>query len=214
MAYNSLADFVQVLQQQGELKRVTYPVRADLEITEIADRVMKRQGPALLFENVIGKQIPVDQRLWLHETNGARPGRRRCRRNSPRDRETRANQAAEVFQGQIEASSEALRLAGIPPKVVKDGPCQEVIHREPDLNLLPVLTCWPGDAGPFITLPTVFPQDPGKGTRNVGLYRMQVYDARTTGMHWHLHKVGARHYHQNNKRTRWSWRFVWAEIRR
>jgi 4-hydroxy-3-polyprenylbenzoate decarboxylase len=95
---------------------------------------------------------------------------------------------------------ELIKLAGIPPKVVKDGPCQEVIQREPDLNALPVLTCWPGDAGPFITLPMVFSKDPLKGTRNVGLYRMQIFDQRTTGMHWHLHKVGARHY-QRQKET-------------
>ena len=204
MSYNSLADFVQVLQQQGELKRVTHPVRADLEITEIADRVMKRAGPALLFENVIGKEIPVlinafgsTKRMALALGVGdvgeiAREIEKLVQTKPPK-----------FFKDKLKLLSQLLSLAAIPPKVVKDGPCQEVIHREPDLSLLPVLTCWPGDAGPFITLPTVFSQDPVKGTRNVGLYRMQVYDARTTGMHWHLHKVGARHYqHQKQQKGR------------
>jgi 4-hydroxy-3-polyprenylbenzoate decarboxylase len=204
MAYSSLADFVQVLQQQGELRRVTHPVRTELEIAEIADRVMKRQGPALLFESVIGKQIPVlinafgsAKRMALALGVGdvqeiAREIEKLVQTKPPK-----------FFKDKLKLLSQLLSLAVIPPKVVKDGPCQEVVHREPDLSLLPVLTCWPGDAGPFITLPTVFSQDPIKGTRNVGLYRMQVYDARTTGMHWHLHKVGARHYlHQKQQKGR------------
>ena len=204
MAYNSLADFVQVLQQQGELRRVTHPVRTELEIAEIADRVMKSQGPALLFENVIGKQIPVlinafgsAKRMALALGVGdvqeiAREIEKLVQTKPPK-----------FFKDKLKLLSQLLSLAGIPPKAVKGGPCQEVVHREPDLNLLPILTCWPGDAGPFITLPTVFSQDPIKGTRNVGLYRMQVYDARTTGMHWHLHKVGARHYlHQKQQKGR------------
>ncbi|HXV82504.1 MAG TPA: menaquinone biosynthesis decarboxylase [Candidatus Binatia bacterium] len=202
MAYNSLADFVQVLAQQGELKRITYPVKAELEITEIADRVMKNGGPALLFEDVVGKGIPVlinafgsAKRMALALGVGdveeiAREVERLVQTKPPKS-----------FKEKLKLLSELMRLAGIPPKVIKSGPCQEVIHREPDLNMLPVLTCWPGDAGPFITLPAVFSKDPAKGTRNVGLYRMQVYDARTTGMHWHLHKVGARHYqHQKQQK--------------
>jgi 4-hydroxy-3-polyprenylbenzoate decarboxylase len=201
MAYSSLADFVQVLQQQGELKRVTYPVRVELEIAEIADRVMKHTGPALLFENVIGKQMPV-------LINAFGSAKRMALALGVGDVEEVAREIEKLvqtkppkfFKDKLKLLSQLLSLAAIPPKVAKDGPCQEVIHREPDLNLLPVLTCWPGDAGPFITLPTVFSQDPVKGTRNVGLYRMQIYDARTTGMHWHLHKVGARHYqHQKQQ---------------
>ena len=204
MAYNSLADFVQVLAQQGELKRITYPVKAELEITEIADRVMKRQGPALLFENVTGKQIPV-------LINAFGSARRMALALGVSDVEEIAREVEKLvqtkppktFKDKLKLLSQLVRLAGIPPKVVKNGSCQEVIHPEPDLNLLPVLTCWPGDAGPFITLPAVFSKDPTKGTRNVGLYRMQIYDARTTGMHWHLHKVGARHYqHQKQQKER------------
>jgi 4-hydroxy-3-polyprenylbenzoate decarboxylase len=195
MAYNSLADFVQVLAQQGELKRITYPVKAELEITEIADRVMKSNGPALLFENVIDKKISLltnafgsmkRMALALGVDNVeeiAREIEKLIRTKPPKS-----------FRDKLSLLRELIRLAGIPPRIVKDAACQETIAREPDLGILPVLTCWPGDAGPFITLPMVFTKDPRTGTRNVGLYRMQVYDRRTTGMHWHLHKVGARHF--------------------
>src|SRR5207253_1379232 len=184
MAYNSLADFVQVLAQQGELKRITYPVKAELEITEIADRVMKRQGPALLFENVTGKQIPV-------LINAFGSAKRMALALGVSDVEEIAREVEKLvqtkppksFKDKLKLLSELIRLAGIPPKIVKQGDCQQVIHREPDLGMLPVLTCWPGDGGPFVTLPAVFSKDPRKGTRNVGLYRMQVYDRQTTGMH-------------------------------
>src|ERR671922_3012328 len=150
MPYNSLSDFVQVLSREGELRRITYPVRPELEITEIADRVMKRGGPALLFENVVGKQIPVlinafgsTKRMALALGVGdieeiAREIEKLVQTKPPK-----------FFKDKLKLLSQLVSLAGIPPKVVKDGPCQEVIHRDPDLNLLPVLTCWPGDAGPF-----------------------------------------------------------------
>ena len=195
MPYNSLSDFVQVLERAGELRRITHPVKAELEIAEIADRVMKADGPALLFENVVGKNIPL-----LINAFGSM--KRMAMALGVNDIDEIANkiskliqlQPPKTFKDKIHLAGELIKLAGLPPKIVDDGACQEVIQREPDLNILPVLTCWPGDAGPFITLPMVFSKDPIKGTRNVGLYRMQVFDARTTGMHWHLHKVGARHF--------------------
>lgn len=202
MSYNSLADFIQVLTNERELKRIAYPIKAELEITEIADRVMKSGGPALLFENVIGKQIPV-----LINAFGSM--KRMALALGVNDIEDIAAEIQRLiqtkpprsFKDKLKILGDLLRLAAIPPRIVKEGSCQEVIIREPDLNILPVLTCWPGDAGPFITLPMVFSKDPRSGTRNVGLYRMQVFDARTTGMHWHLHKVGARHYqHQQGQR--------------
>jgi 4-hydroxy-3-polyprenylbenzoate decarboxylase len=202
MAYNSLQDFVQVLSREGELKRIRHPVKAELEITEIADRVMKSGGPALLFENVVGKQMPV-----LINAFGSM--KRMALALGVNDIEDIAVEIQRLiqtkpprsFKDKLKILGDLLRLAGIPPRIVKEGSCQEVVVREPDLNLLPVLTCWPGDAGPFITLPMVFSKDPRSGTRNVGLYRMQVFNARTTGMHWHLHKVGARHYqHQQGQR--------------
>jgi 4-hydroxy-3-polyprenylbenzoate decarboxylase len=202
MPYNSLAEFVQALSNADELKRITYPVKAELEITEIADRVMKRNGPALLFENVDGKRIPLlinafgsMKRMALALGVGdveeiAREIDRLIRTKPPKS-----------FKDKLNLLTELVRLAGIPPKIVKEAACQEVILRDPDLNILPALTCWPGDAGPFITLPMVFTRDPRSGVRNVGLYRMQIFERRTTGMHWHLHKVGARHYQHQKERS-------------
>jgi 4-hydroxy-3-polyprenylbenzoate decarboxylase len=183
------------LERAGELKRIAYPIKAELEITEVADRVMKSDGPALLFENVIGKQIPV-------LINAFGSTKRMALALGVADIEEIAREIQKLiqtkppkaFRDKLKLLGEFVRLAGIPPKIVTEGACQEVVHREPDLGILPVLTCWPGDAGPFITLPMVFSKDPRSGTRNVGLYRMQVFDQRTTGMHWHLHKVGARHF--------------------
>ena len=201
MAYNNLAEFVQVLERAGELKRIDYPVKTDLEISEIADRVMKANGPALLFENIPGKQIPL-----LINAFGSM--KRMALALGVEDIESIAGdidklirtKPPKTFRDKLQLLRELVKLASIPPKIVKQGACQEVIQREPDLGILPVLTCWPGDAGPFITLPMVLSKDPKSGTRNVGLYRMQVFDQRTTGMHWHLHKVGARHFqHQKEK---------------
>ena len=202
MPYNSLSDFVQVLERSGELRRITHPVKAELEITEIADRVMKNGGPALLFENVVGKKIPV-------LINAFGSAKRMALALGVADIEDIARDITKLiqikppksFKDKFHLLGDLIKLAGIPPKLVKDGPCQEVIKQEPDLNILPVLTCWPGDAGAFITLPMVFSKDPVKGTRNVGLYRMQIFDQRTTGMHWHLHKVGARHYQQQKEKS-------------
>jgi 4-hydroxy-3-polyprenylbenzoate decarboxylase len=200
MAYNSLQEFLQVLERDGELKRISHPVKAELEITEIADRVMKSAGPALLFENVVGKNIPV-------LINAFGSTRRMALALGVENIEEIAAEIAKLiqtrppksFKDKLQLLGELVKLAGIPPKMVKEAACQEVVNRDPDLNLLPVLTCWPGDAGPFITLPMVFSKDAVKGTRNVGLYRMQVFDKRTTGMHWHLHKVGARHFQQQKE---------------
>jgi len=200
MPYNSLLDFVQVLERDGELRRIVHPVKAELEITEIADRVMKSGGPALLFENVVGKQIPV-------LINAFGSAKRMALALGVADIEEIAREIAKLirtkppktFKDKLQLLGELIKLAGIPPKIIKEGPCQEIVSREPDLNVLPVLTCWPGDAGPFITLPMVFSKDPVKGTRNIGLYRMQIFDQCTAGMHWHLHKVGARHYQRQKE---------------
>jgi 4-hydroxy-3-polyprenylbenzoate decarboxylase len=201
MAYNSLEEFVQVLERRGELKRVTHPVKAELEITEISDRMMKRGGPALLFENVVGKNIPV-----LINAFGSL--KRMAMALGVGDVEEIAREIERLTRMKPPASlrdkllflPELLRLAGAAPKTVGDGECHEIIERNPDLNALPVLTCWPGDAGPFITLPLVISRDPVDGKRNVGLYRMQVFDSCTTGMHWHPHKVGARHFQRHKEK--------------
>ncbi len=203
MAYNSLQEFVQALEREGELKRVRHPVKAELEIAEIADRVMKRGGPALLFDNVAGKNIPV-------LINAFGSAKRMALALGVKDIEEIARDIEQLTRLKPPASlrdklrmlPELLRLAGAAPKVIGGAAaCQEVIERDPDLGILPVLTCWPGDAGPFITLPAVFSRDPQGGRRNVGLYRMQVFDRRTTGMHWHPHKVGARHFQRQKEAT-------------
>jgi 4-hydroxy-3-polyprenylbenzoate decarboxylase len=202
MAYNSLAGFVQVLERAGELKRISHPVKAELEIAEIADRVMKAGGPALLFENVVGKQIP----LLINAFGSAK---RMALALGVDNIETIAGEIAKLiqtrppksFKDKLAILAELVKVPGFLPKLVNQAPCQEIVERDPDLNILPVLTCWPGDAGPFITLPMVFSKDPKSGTRNVGLYRMQVFDRRTTGMHWHLHKVGARHFQQQKEQS-------------
>ena len=203
MAYNSLQEFVQVLEREGELKRIRYPVKPELEVTEIADRVMKSGGPALLFENVVGKNIPVLINAFGSAKRMALALGVKDIEEIARDIEhlTRLKPPASL-RDKLRMLPELLRLAGAAPKVISgEGACQEVIERDPDLNMLPVLTCWPGDAGPFITLPAVFSRDPRDGRRNVGLYRMQVFDARTTGMHWHPHKVGARHFQRQKEAT-------------
>jgi len=202
MGYNSLQDFLGVLEREGELKRISYPVKAELEITEIADRVMKSGGPALLFENVVGKKIPL-----LINAFGSM--KRMALALGVDEIETIAREIGKLvqtkppksFKDKLGILSELVKLAGITPKLVKEAACQEIIEREPDLNILPILTCWPGDAGPYITLPMVFSKEPRSGTRNVGLYRMQVFDQRTTGMHWHLHKVGARHFQMQKEKS-------------
>ncbi len=202
MAYNSLQEFVQVLARAGELKRIAYPVKAELEICEIADRVMKANGPALLFENVVGKQMP----LLINAFGSAKRmalalGVENIEEHARAIAKLIQTKPPKTFKDKLQLLGELIKLAGIPPKIVNQGECQEVVERDPDLGILPVLTCWPGDAGPFITLPMVFSKDPNSGMRNVGLYRMQVYDRRTTGMHWHLHKVGARHFQQQKEKS-------------
>jgi 4-hydroxy-3-polyprenylbenzoate decarboxylase len=195
MALNNLRDFIRALESAGELKRIREPVSCELEITEITDRVCKRHGPALLFENVVGHTVPVAMNLFGSP-------RRMCLAlgvESLEDigRDILSFLEAEAPTGLIQKLKmlpKLKRLSDTFPRIVRSGPCQEVVERDFDLRTLPVLKCWPGDGGPFITLPLVFTKDPETGIRNLGMYRMQVYDARTCGMHWHRHKGGAKHY--------------------
>ncbi len=204
MAYATLDDFVNRLEQMGELKRIRYPADPHLEITEITDRVVKAGGPALLFEQPKGSDIPL-----LINAFGSR--KRMSAALSAND----LDEVAERLQGLLhkmmrmpQGWGEKLSLGGTlmgvattaPPRHVKDGPCKEVIDRDPNLDALPIQTCWPDDGGPFITLPLVITRHPVSGKRNVGMYRMQKYDRRTTGMHWQLHKVGAEHQRLSKER--------------
>ena len=198
MPQNSLKYFIKNLDLQGELIRISEYVNPELEITEVADRIMKQNGggKALLFENT-GTEFPL---LINHygSDNRILSALRLKSYDEPAERIDRlfskflgSNQG---FKAKLALLPE-LKLASswMPRKLNGKGKCQEVIMSEPDLTKLPIIKCWPHDGGRFITLPMVITQDPETGLRNVGMYRMQIFDKKTTGMHWHLHKGGAEH---------------------
>ena len=201
MAYSSLHDFVQVLQRDGELKRITYPVKAELEITEIADRVMKSGGPALLFENVMGKQIPV-------LINAFGSAKRMALALGVADIEQIAREIQKLIQTKPPKSLK--RQAQLARRIIRWRESRRKSSKTACARRSSIASrIWyfagadllAGRCGPFITLPMVFSKDPRSGTRNVGLYRMQMFDQRSTGMHWHLHKVGARHFQRQKEQT-------------
>ena len=202
MAYVDLREFISRLEREGELVRVRERVSRDLEITEVADRTVKSGGPALLFENVDGFDIPV-------LINGFGSYRRMSMALGVDSLDVIGSRVESLLNTESPASfreklmmvPRLARLASAFPKTVKNGRCQEIVKEGNDasLDLLPILKCWPGDGGRFITLPMVFSKSLETGRRNVGMYRMHVYDCRTTGMHWHVHKVGARHYAEYEK---------------
>lgn len=203
MGYRSLQHFISTLESSGELLRITEFVSPRLEITEIADRMVKNKGKALLFENT-GTDFPVLINAFASE-------KRMCLalgvNNLDEIRES-MNEMIQNLTGPKDRFWEKLRtipllkeIASFMPKRKGGrGTCQEVVVPKPDLTRLPVLTCWPADGGPFITLPVVHTREPESGTRNVGMYRMQIFDAQTTGMHWHLHKGSARHFNKYKER--------------
>ncbi len=194
MAYRGLGEFIAALERAGELKRIRTPLSWDLEIAEVTDRVSKRGGPALLFEHVVGYDVPV-------LTNAFGSPRRMALALGVDDVEEIAQRLAGVIRkgppdgllDRMRTLAEVFRLGAYMPKVVRTGRCKEVILRDDEVDLLsmPVLKCWPGDGGRFITLPMVFAKSPRTGVQNAGMYRLHVYDSRTTGMHWHVHKTGA-----------------------
>jgi 4-hydroxy-3-polyprenylbenzoate decarboxylase len=195
MAYDDLREFIHALESQGELKRIPFEVDPHLEITEFADRSVKNGGPALLFEKPKGKDVPVlinafasmkRMEIALGDTPAA---------IAARIAELIEMRKPEGMLGKLKMLPKLADLAASFPKTVNSGPCKEVIRREKfDLGELPALFCWPQDAGRFITLPMVFSKNPDTGKRNCGCYRMQIFDSRTTGMHWQTHKQGAEHY--------------------
>jgi 4-hydroxy-3-polyprenylbenzoate decarboxylase len=196
MAFDDLRGFINALEKRGELKRIGTEVEADLEISEITDRVSKQVGPALLFENVRGHSMPV-----LINALGSRERMKIALGiNDYSDVTERLAELTDVKspQGLIEKLKMVPRLADIGkmfPKVVKDGACKERILKEGQFSLFdfPIIQCWPEDGGRFITFPLVFTKNPESGKRNCGMYRMQVYDETTTAMHWQIHKQGANH---------------------
>ncbi|MHB9036825.1 MAG: menaquinone biosynthesis decarboxylase [Armatimonadota bacterium] len=204
MAYSDLREYIDHLDSAGELVRIKQRVSPNLEITEIADRTVKSGGPALLFGNVEGSDLPV---LINHYGTLRRMAMALGVENlDDIGQEIESlihSEAPGGFLEKLTMLPKLVNLASSFPKVVSKAPCQEVVLTGDDasLTLLPILTCWPGDGGPFVTLPMVFTKDPETHRRNVGMYRMHVYDSQTTGMHWHIHKVGARHFAEYQKRN-------------
>src|SRR5579863_6616590 len=196
MAYTDLRDFIRKLEQEGELKRISIEVDPVLEIAEFADRSVKSGGPALLFERPKGYRIPV-------LINGYASMRRMELALEVASVQEVADRIVEFLEmrmpqgliGKIKMLPKLAEMGAFFPKTVAKGACQEVIKHD-GFSLLdyPVLQCWPEDGGRFITLPMVFSRNPDTGKRNCGCYRMQIYDARTAGMHWQTHKQGAEHY--------------------
>src|SRR6202162_5267037 len=187
------------LERAGELKKIRTPVNPILEIAEITDRVSKTGGPALLFQNVEGH--PGSQVL-INQFGSARRMKLALEVDSldqvaDRIRHFMDVKSPQGFLDKVKMLPMLAEMGKFFPKTVSTGPCKEVIRRD-DLSLdeFPILQCWPKDAGPFITLPCVITRDPRTGKRNVGMYRMQVYDSQTTGMHWQRQKVAAEHYRE------------------
>ena len=216
MAYDGLSEFVRELERASELVRVRVPVDPHLELAAIVDRVVKAGGPALLFERVVssggrGASFPL-----LINAYGSRRRMSAALGVGDFDDHVRSIERLLAVAGVPGAIREhnggraaALgrilgsvpELAHLPPRSADSGPCQQVVQLgdDVDLDALPIITAWPADGGPFITLPVVFTKDPERGDRNVGMYRMQKLDRRTTAMHWQVHKTGARHF-QSAKR--------------
>lgn len=202
MAYKNLQHFIQTLEEAGELVRIKEYVNPELEITEITDRVSKQYGPALLFENT-GYDFPV-------LINSMGNYKRMCMALGVENMDEISKEIEGLFKMLTGPKDNLLdKLKMLPklgqisswmPKVVSGkGECQEVVMKNPDMTKLPVLKCWPEDGGPFVTLPVIHTKDPLTGIRNVGMYRMQVFGPDLTGMHWHKHKVSARHYNEYKK---------------
>jgi len=214
LAYEDLRAWIAALDRAGELKKIRTEVDPILEITEITDRVSKMGGaaapssrpggPALLFQNIKG--YPGSQVL-INQFGSARRMQMALEVDSLDEVAERIRAFMDVKspQGFIDKVKMLPMLAEMGkffPKTVSSGPCKEVIKRE-NLSVLdfPILQCWPKDAGRFITLPCVITRDPKTGKRNVGCYRMQVYDARSAGMHWQRQKIGAEHYREMLRRA-------------
>ncbi|MBN1249928.1 MAG: menaquinone biosynthesis decarboxylase [Anaerolineae bacterium] len=201
MAYDSLAAFVARLEASNQLIRINAPVSAELEITEIVDRVSKGpevQNKALLFERVTRYDMPVlinmfgsAQRMaWALGVDELED----LHRNLAELLDMTPPTGLRDVLSRGTALAQALRHAGLKPRKVPHPPAQAIVETEhPTLDTIPILTCWPQDGGPFVTLPQVITRDPVKGTRNVGMYRLQKIDAQTLLVHWQRHKGGAEH---------------------
>jgi 4-hydroxy-3-polyprenylbenzoate decarboxylase len=204
MAYKNQQHFIDELEKAGELIRIKSFVNPHLEIAEITDRISKTPGggKALLFENT-GYDFPVLMNAYGSE-------RRMCMALGVNHLDDVAKEIEALFKLLSKPKESILDKLSMLPKLgqfaswmpkVKSGrgECQQVVMQEPDISKLPVITCWPKDGGPFVTLPVIHTKDPNTGSRNVGMYRMQVFGPTLTGMHWHKHKVSARHFNEYKK---------------
>ena len=205
MNFKDLREFVTFLERRGQLHRVKTPVSCELEMTEIADRMVKSNGPALLFENVSGYNIPVVMNLFCSDQRMAWAlGVESIDQLVFRLEEMLqlAQGAPEGLMNKLRTLSRIVQMGRYQPKTVNRAPCQEVVLQGADVDLFkfPILKCWPMDGGRYITLPLVITRNPVTGIQNYGIYRMQVYDSCTTGMHWQTHKVGAHHYRISQER--------------
>ena len=209
MAFYSLREFIEQLEREGELIRIHEPVSPILEISEITDRISKSPGggKALLFENIEGSQMPVlinafgstrrmNIALGVHDIEDIAKEIDRYLKIAP----------PVTLMDKVKLLPLLLNAANFPPKIVGAGkaPCQEVVHlgKAVDLDSIPILQCWPNDAGRFITFPIVVNRSADDKLRNVGLYRMQIYDKNTTAMHWHIHKDGAHFFHEFRRQNK------------
>ena len=202
MAYRDLRAFIDKLEKEGELKRITAEVDPVLEITEITDRVTKSGGPALLFErpkgsrhplliNMLGTERRVNLALEVDELDEV----------AARIRSYMDFQSPQGLLDKLKMLPKLAELGAFFPKTVKSGPCKEVVRREDfALSEFPILQCWPEDGGRYITWPLVITKNPETGKRNVGVYRMQVFDGCSTGMHWQTQKHGAEHFRRARSR--------------
>ena len=204
MAYRNQQQFIDTLEKEGELLRIKTFVDPKLEMAEITDRMSKQPGggKALLFENT-GYDFPVLMNAYGSE-------RRMCLALGVQHLDDVAKEIENLFKLLSAPKEGILDKLKMLPKLsqfaswmpaVKSGKgeCQEIVMREPDITKLPVITCWPKDGGPFVTLPVIHTKDPNNGIRNVGMYRMQVFGPTLTGMHWHKHKVSAKHFNEYKK---------------
>lgn len=211
MTYDSLQDFIDALARAGELVRIAAPVAAKLELCEIADRVMKQPGggKALLFEQVIrddGSRSPIPVAINLFgsmKRMGMSLGVESLDAIGDRITGLLDLKVPDGLLGKLQLLPRLLEVSKFPPRSASGPvPSQEIVLRGIDIDLtrLPIITCWPGDGGPYITLPMVISQDPVRGIRNVGMYRVQVLGRDSLAMHWQRHKVGAAHWREMAER--------------
>ncbi|MDD5570596.1 MAG: menaquinone biosynthesis decarboxylase, partial [Bacteroidales bacterium] len=205
MSFNNLKQFIDLLESENELARIKTFVNPEFEIAEIADRVVKSNGKALLFENTgtdfpvlinaFGSEKRMAMALGVEKLDDIGIEMNRILKNIAGSKNT--------FLNKIKSLPGLINIASWLPKVISGkGECQQIINTDPDLTKLPILKCWKHDGGRFITLPIVHTKDPITGTRNTGMYRMQIFEKDLTAMHWHLHKGSARHFSEYKKLKR------------